>query len=310
MLGSADRWTGGLILVTLCCSAGEPGQPPDIPPGTPVVMVGAGDIASCESQGDEATASLLDDLVRDTLPVIVFTAGDNAYGDGTAGEFAESYDPSWGRHKSLTRPAPGNHDYETDDAAGYFDYFGAAAGPPSEGYYSFDAGAWRVIVLNSNIDMDAGSDQEQWLRADLAASDKQCTVAIWHHPRFSSGTDHGSDDESAPLWDALYEAGAELVINGHEHNYERFAPQTPDAEPDPERGIRQFVVGTGGKDLYPFGAPVAQSEARNDETFGVLKLTLRPGGYAWAFVPVAGTTFTDSGTAACHWPEATVRASS
>jgi hypothetical protein len=299
------RWRRGLVAVSLGCLASEPSsEEPRIgrPPGAPVVLVGAGDIASCSSQGDDATARLLDDLVRGggSQSVIVFTAGDNAYSDGTPEEFDRCYHPTWGRHKARTRPAPGNHDYETSGASGYFGYFGPQAGSPGRGYYSLDAGDWHLIVLNSNIDMDAGSDQERWLRTDLAKSDKRCTLAIWHHPRFSSGSEHGSDPATGPLWDALYEAGADVVINGHEHNYERFAAQTPAGERDPRRGVRQFVVGTGGEDLYPFGAPLSTSEVRNGATFGVLKLTLQAGQYAWAFVPVAGGTFRDAGSAACH----------
>jgi calcineurin-like phosphoesterase family protein len=264
------------------------------------VLVGAGDIASCSAQGDEATARLLDGLVNGSLPVIVFTTGDNAYGDGTASEFAQCYDPTWGRHKARTRPAPGNHDYHGSGASGYFGYFGAAAGPAPGGYYSFDAGDWHVVVLNSNIAMAAGSDQERWLRADLAASGTQCTLAIWHHPRFTSGTKHGSNAAVGPLWDALYAAGADVVINGHEHSYERLAPQTPAGVADPARGLREFIVGTGGEGLSSFGTPLPTSEVRNGATFGVLMLTLEAREYSWEFVPVAGATFTDSGSGSCH----------
>ena len=292
-----------LVGVGLACGATgsqEPYVPPVIPPGTPVVFVGAGDIADCSSDDDEATALLLDSLVQDTLPVVVFTAGDNAYDDGSAAQFRDCYQPTWGRHKARTRPAPGNHDYRTSGAAGYFGYFGGAAGDPSRGYYSYNAGDAHVIVLNSNVSMSAGSAQEQWLRADLAASTAQCTVAIWHHPRFNSGTHHGNDDRTAPLWDALYDAGADVVITGHEHTYERFAPQTSAGVPDAARGLREFVVGTGGKSHYDFGTPLATSEVRDATTYGVLKLTIGVDSYAWEFVPVAGGTFTDSGTANCH----------
>lgn len=291
-----------LALACVGCepTSGETPSFPDIPPGASVVLVGAGDIASCDSRGDEATARLLDSLVRGPLPVVVFTAGDNAYSDGELEEFEECYGPTWGRHRARTRPAPGNHDYETDDAAGYFGYFGDAAGRPSRGYYSYDVGDWHIIVLNSNVAMEAGSDQERWLREDLAGSDKRCTAAIWHHPRFSSGTEHGSDPESGPLWEALYEAGAEIVINGHEHNYERFAPQTPAGEPDEGRGLRQFVVGTGGKDLYSFGTRLPASQVRNATDIGVLKLTLHPDSYTWEFIPAAGGSFTDRGSGRCH----------
>jgi calcineurin-like phosphoesterase family protein len=262
---------------------------------TVAVLVGAGDIAVCGSGGAEATAKLLDGI-----PGTVFTAGDNAYGDGTPKQFARCYDPTWGRHKARTRPSPGNHDYETGDGAGYFGYFGARAGPPGRGYYSYELGAWHVVSLNSNIDMSAGSPQEQWLRADLAATKKRCVIAYWHHPRFSSSDDHGSEPATQPLWQALYDHAAEVVISGHDHTYERFAPQTPDGAADPGRGIRQFVVGTGGKSHYGFDAPLPNSEVRDNTSYGVLKLTLDPGSYSWSFIPVPGSSFTDSGKDTCH----------
>ena len=260
----------------------------------PVVLVGAGDIARCSSEHDEATADLLDDIEG-----TVFTTGDNAYSDGTPEEFAECYHPSWGRHKARTRPSAGNHDYHTPGAAGYYGYFGAASGDPDEGYYSYDLGSWHVVVLNSNIDMDEDSDQISWLVGNLAASTAMCTVAYWHHPRFSSGR-HGNDGRIGPIWDVLYAAGVEVVVNGHAHSYERFAPQTPDAVADPDTGIREFVVGTGGTHLRPIEEVQPNSEVRNDTAHGVLKLTLRTGSYDWEFVPIAGQTFTDSGSGACH----------
>jgi ABC-type transporter MlaC component len=263
------------------------------------VLVGAGDIASCLGEGDEATARLLD-----SIDGVVFTLGDNAYEAGTAIEFEACYEPSWGRHKARTRPAAGNHDYGTAAASGYFDYFGAAAGDSRKGYYGYDVGPWRVIVLNSNCaevgGCEQGSPQEQWLRAELTAHPRRCTLAYWHHARFSSGP-NGSDPSVDAFWRALYDHGVEVALAGHDHLYERFAPQTPDGAADQARGIRQFVVGTGGARLYPFaGPPIANSEVRNDNTFGVLKLTVRPASYDWQFVPVAGRTFTDSGTGRCH----------
>jgi len=230
----------------------------------------------------------------------VFTAGDNAYSDGTEQEFSGCYAASWGRHKARTRPAPGNHDYRSDDGAPYFHYYGAAAGPAGRGYYSYAVGTWHVISLNSNIDMRAGSPQERWLRDDLAAHPTACVLAYWHHPRFSSGTEHGSDPRTLFLWRALYEHGADVVIAGHEHNYERFAPQTPAGAADPVRGIREFVVGTGGADRYAFGPPLPNSELRNSDVWGVLKLALLPGRYRWEFIPVAGMAFSDSGSGRCH----------
>jgi hypothetical protein len=285
----------GLVIVLLAggCVRTEAG--PTGRGGDTAVLVGAGDIADCASPGDEATAALLD-----SVPGTVFTTGDNAYRRGTAQEFARCYGPSWGRHRARTRPAPGNHDLRRARGAAYFAYFGALAGPAGRGYYSYDLGAWHVISLNSNGDMRPDSPQERWLRADLAATHARCVLAYWHHPRFSSGTKHGSDPRSGPLWRALYDAGAEVVLGGHEHSYERFAPQTPEGALDTSRGIREFVVGTGGADHYSLRAPIANSEARDAATWGVLKLTLLPGAYRWAFIPVAGRTFADSGSGRCH----------
>jgi hypothetical protein len=258
------------------------------------VLVGAGDIAECDGGADEATAALLDNI-----PGTVFTTGDNAYPNGSDADFMNCYDPSWGRHKERTYPAPGNHDYSTEGAAGYFNYFGAAAGEPGKGYYSYDLGSWHIIVLNSEIRVGAGSEQEQWLRADLAAHPVNCTLAYWHQPRFSSGDVHGSSVRMQPLWQALYDYGADVVLAGHEHNYERFAPQDPQGAADPVRGIRQFVVGTGGFSHYPITNPITNSEVYNTDTYGVLKLVLHRDNYSWEFIPEEGEIFTDSGTAPC-----------
>ena len=260
---------------------------------TPAVLVGAGDIASCSDDDDEATAQLLD-----AIPGIVFTAGDNAYPNGTADQFVQCYHPTWGRHKARTRPSPGNREYNTPGAAPYYAYFGHLAGEAALGDYSYDVAAWHIISLNSNISMAAGSAQEQWLRGDLAAHPNACTLAYWHHPRFSSG-EHGSFAESEPLWQALYDANAEVVISGHDHNYERFAPQSPAGLLDTMRGIREFVVGSGGAAFFEFEALRPNSEVR-DSTQGVIRVTLRPTGYDWEFVPVAGKTFSDSGSGSCH----------
>ncbi len=186
----------------------------------------------------------------------------------------------------------------------YFDYFGAAAGDPKTGYYSYELGTWHIIVLNSECKdvggCDSGSPQEKWLRADLAANPAACTLAYWHKPLFSSGGAHGNDLTVKALWQALYEANADVIVGGHDHDYERFAPQQPDGAADPARGIREFVVGTGGKNHRPFGPPIRNSEVRDATAFGVLKVTLKPGGYDWQFIPEAGKSFTDSGTGACH----------
>jgi len=247
---------------------------------------------------DEATAKLLD-----VIPGTVFTAGDNAYPDGTLEQYLNCYGPTWGRHKARTHPAAGNHEYHTPGAAGYFRYFGAAAGDPTKGYYSYDLGAWHIIVINSNCTFiggcQAGSPQEQWLEADLVAHPAPCTLAYWHHPRFSSGF-HGNDTEMQPIWQALYTAGVDVVINGHSHMYERFAPQGPAGQADAQYGLREFVVGTGGDKLEPMRTVQPNSEVRNNSTHGVLKLTLHPSGYDWVFIPVAGASFTDVGQGTCH----------
>jgi len=281
---------------TVTVTAPTPPPPPPPPSPETVTLVGAGDIASCSSDGDEATADLLDGI-----PGTVFTAGDNAYSDGSALNFTNCYQPSWGKFKDRTRPSPGNHDYHTSNGSGYYAYYGANAGPAGRGYYSYDLGAWHIVSLNSNVSMSAGSAQEQWLRADLAASTKLCTLAYWHHPRFSSGTTHGSFSAAQPIWQALYDAGADVVVSGHEHNYERFAPQDATGTADPTRGIREFVVGTGGASHYDDeGTPKPNSEVFNGTTWGVIKFTLGPTSYRWEFVPVAGQGFHDSGTGECH----------
>ena len=263
---------------------------------TASVLIAAGDIAACGSRGDEETAALLDEIDG-----TIATLGDHVYPDGTAKEFARCYARSWGRHKDRTRPSPGNHEYKTAGAAGYFGYFGAAAGQSGQGYYSYDLGAWHIVVLNSNCaavgGCAAGSAQERWLRADLAAHPRDCTLAYWHHPLFSSGQ-HGNQTAVRPFWQALYEAGADVVLGGHDHSYERFDPQNPSGAAD-ARGIREFVVGTGGASHYGFSTIRPNSVVRNSDTFGVLKLTLHATGYDWEFVPAAGQTFTDRGSGAC-----------
>ena len=274
----------------------------------PELLVGAGDIGNCSVSGDEATALLLDAIPEGT----VFTTGDNAYEQGTEAQYNNCYHPNWGRHKARTKPAPGNHEYDSPNAAGYYAYFGAAAGEIGKGYYSYNLGAWHVIVLNSsgggagtNVSMSKGSAQEQWLLADLAANQSMCTVAIWHHPLYQSTSGSGSggiiDTKSRAVWEDLYAAGADLVLHGHRHFYERMAPQRPDQTPDPAYGIRSITVGTGGNGHSSTGPNLApNSEVRNGDTYGVLKVWLYPDSYAWKFVPVAGKTFSDSGSTACH----------
>jgi RTX calcium-binding nonapeptide repeat (4 copies)/Calcineurin-like phosphoesterase len=268
------------------------------PPKPDAFLVAAGDIADCKA-GAEITAKLID-----ALPGTVAPLGDTAYDSGTPDQFARCYEPTWGRHKSRSRPAVGNHEYGTAGAAGYFDYFGAAAGERGRGWYSYDLGAWHLVALNSNCTevggCGAGSEQERWLRADLAASAARCTLAYMHHPRFSSGNAHGGSPTVEPLWRALAGDGAELVLAGHDHDYERFAPQTADGALDVKRGVRQFVVGTGGRSLRSFGTVSPNSEVRINTAFGVLHLRLEDGGYQWRFVAQPGSTATDAGTGACH----------
>lgn len=297
-----------LAIATFSCSAVSPASEtfashnaaPEHETGDAVV-VAAGDIASCESEGDEATADL---LARTDGTVL--TLGDNVYDDGTLEEFTDCYGPSWGRYKHRTKPSPGNHDYNSEGAERYFDYFSREAiGDPDEGYYSYDLGAWHLVVLNSNCvevgGCDASSPQVRWLETDLAENaEERCTLAYWHHPLFSSGEERGSTPEVKPLWEALYKAGADVVLSGHEHNYERFAPQDPNRRMDLERGIREFVVGTGGKSHYEIETTLPNSEIHNDKTYGVLKLNFHPKSYDWRFVPVEGETFTDSGHDRCH----------
>lgn len=271
----------------------SPSPSPTVPSGDPV-LVGAGDISDSGS-GDSATANLLD-----SIPGTVFTAGDNVYSNGTTSEFNTYYEPTWGRHKARTRPVPGNHDYNTSGASGYYGYFGAAAGDPSKGYYSYDLGNWHIVTLNSNIGMSAGSAQEQWLRADLAANPTSCTLALWHHPLYTSGANHSPSTATRPLYQALYDANADVVVTGHNHQYERFAPQNATGGLDNARGIRSFVAGMGGAGFYGFGTIQANSEARNSSTHGVLKFTLHADSYDWEFVPEAGKTYNDKGTGSCH----------
>jgi len=264
-----------------------------------VVLVGAGDISGTTTEG-EPTAKLLDAVVAANPTATVFTAGDNAYQNGSTSDFANYYDPSWGRHKARTRPSPGNHDYNTSGASGYYAYFGSVAGPSGRGYFSYDIGAWHIISLNSLVASSSSSAQGVWLAQDLAATTKRCILAYWHYPRFSSGANHGSDATMNDFWNPLYAKGATIVISGHDHEYERFAPQTPSGASDPTRGIREFIVGTGGASLYSFASALPNSEVRNASTHGVIKLTLSDGSYAWEFIPVSGSSFRDSGSGTCH----------
>jgi uncharacterized repeat protein (TIGR01451 family) len=266
----------------------------------PEVLVGAGDIAECATTDDEATASLLDGIAG-----TVFTTGDNAYENGSSSDYQNCYDPSWGRHKARTRPVPGNHEYNTSGAAGYFNYFGAAAGEAGKGYYSYDLGDWHIIALNNYVPMNAGSEQNNWLQADLAATTQPCKLAYYHEPLYSSSGGSGSGgittNSIRPLFQTLYDGGVDVVLNGHRHFYERLAPMNPDGELDIEQGIRVFVVGTGGASILNPNNAFPLSEVRfGNNTFGVMKLYLYSDSYAWKFIPVPGKTLSDTGFYACH----------
>jgi acid phosphatase type 7 len=283
------------------------------PPG--VVVAAAGDIA-CGGCSQEATAGLLENLLQTQGLVAVLPIGDEAYASGLLSEFEAYYRPSWGRPEllALTHPVPGNHEYVDTIAAGYFDYFDGPgqmtgmAGPRGGGYYSFDVGGWHIVALNTSdecrwVSCAAGSPQHQWLVADLAAHPAACTLAFWHHPRFQAGMVSGETAAAAPLWDALFDAGADVVLNGHEHGYQQLAPLNKAGEADPVRGIRTFVVGTGGGDFdTTFGGPrLGALEASLVGVHGVLELTLRPQSYDWRFIPVgSGAPAGPSGSAACH----------
>jgi calcineurin-like phosphoesterase family protein len=268
------------------------------------ILVGAGDIAAAPAGrrgGDEATARLLDAVVAANRErVTVFTVGDNAYPAGSSAEFGAYYAPTWGRYKARTRPAPGNHDYATPLADEYFDYFRKAAGPEDRGYYAYDRGAWRIYSLDSEIDRGPASEQVRWLRNDLAEHDEvRCVLAYFHRPLFSSGL-HGSEPTVRPFWQALYDHRADLVLSAHDHNYQRFAPQTPAGRADSRRGIRELVVGTGGNRLYRSHTTIANQEASYSDGYGVLKLTLHSDRYEWEFITAGRSSFRDHGKGRCN----------
>ena len=285
---------GGLLV--LGCGAGStpgPGPTPPPPPApTTATVLAAGDIGECGG-GALETGKLLDGLSGTVLAL-----GDIAYFQGTAANFRDCYDPAWGRHIDRTRPVPGNHDYETPGAAGYFDYFGERAGPRGLGYYAFNAGPWRLIALNSEISLLPGSAQIRWLRDELQNNRNSCTLAYWHRPLYSSGP-NGDNPDTRLLWSTLIEFGAEVVLNGHDHFYERFERQDDQGRPDTVNGMRQFTVGTGGARLYaPLGAK-PNSAVRSGVSHGILVLTLQPTSYIWDFASV-NNSFRDFGTGGCH----------
>jgi hypothetical protein len=321
VIDSAKKFAVGIAILLFVCPGMARGQaraaakssqkansgskaPPATAPDT-AVLVGAGDIASCKNpEGARATAALID-----KIPGTVFAAGDLAYEKGSAADFEDCYGATWGRFKDRTRPALGNHEYAIPGpATAYFQYWGAQAGPAGKGYYSYELGGWHIVVLNTNCAAQgvggcaAGSPQETWLREDLAAHPNICTLAYGHHALFSSGVfkSHAVHPELKALWQDLYAAHADLILAGHEHSYERFAPQDPDGHADPKNGIREIVVGTGGRSHDLLGFAMPNSEVRDWSTYGLIKLTLAPGSYTWEFIPAEGASFHDSGSAACH----------
>jgi len=306
-----------LAALVLCIAAEAPSAAAQTSP----VIAAAGDIACDPASGfyngglgtaTDCRQRYTSDLLLDGDLARVLALGDNQYETGALAAFGQSYDPTWGRVKSITSPAVGNHEYMTPGAAGYFDYFNGTgnpsgpAGDRTKGYYSFDIGAWHLISLNSNCTevggCGAGSAQEQWLRQDLAASNHSCVLAYWHHPLFSSGRYSPGIATVRPLFQALYDYNADVLLTGHDHNYERFAPQDPNGVFNEARGIREFVVGTGGHSQYAQGAPIPNSEVRNSGSYGVLRLTLDSTSFAWQFTAEPGQTFADSGSDSCNGP--------
>ena len=283
---------------------------PSLAEDSPVIAA-AGDIA-CDpgskyfnnAQGTDTNCRMKDtsDLLVNAGLTAVLALGDTQYEYGKFAAFQKSYNPTWGRVNSITHPTIGNHEYY-GDSGDYFKYFGKVAGDPGKGYYSYNIGSWHLISLNSNCSKIGGCDnkspQLKWLEEDLAKNKSFCTIAYWHHPRFSSGQ-HGNDKSYDDFWKVLYAAGVDVVLNGHDHHYERFALQTPQGKPDTQKGIREFVVGTGGKNLYRIMDSQPNSEVKNNDTYGVLKLTLHPRSYDWKFVPIAGQSFTDAGSESCR----------
>ncbi len=285
------------VLAFACAPAGAVSPSPDEVGET---LIAAGDIAQCGRSGYVGTGAEATARLIDRMPGTVLALGDLAYPNGTERDFRECYDPTWGRFKDRTRPTPGNHEHNTPSAAPYYAYWGEQAGVPGEGFYSFELGAWHIIALNSNIlDRPLESRQEQWLAADLESHPTVCALAFFHHPRFSSGG-HGNDPRLDPLWRILYSHGVDVVLGGHDHDYERFAPLDPDGHRDMQRGIREFVVGTGGAALTPFLLIRPYSEVRINGAHGVLRMTLWPDGYRWEFLSSSGVRVLDTGRGSCH----------
>jgi acid phosphatase type 7 len=269
-----------------------------------IAVYAAGDIADCQnmkprSSGAARTADLIAGRLAVEPDAVVLTLGDATYPVGRPEEFTNCYEPTWGRFKARTFPSPGNHEYYTPEAVGYYRYFGDAAGPERRGYYSFEIGKWHVISLNSNLKPAELRVQFDWLKTDLAQHKARCTLAYWHHPLYSSGG-HGNNAFMQEAWQLLMDAGADLVLASHDHDYERFAPQDAQGRRDDQRGMREFVVGTGGARLTPFRFTKDNSEISNNYTFGVLRLLLKDSGYEWEFLPTKDGEINDRGAALCH----------
>lgn len=261
--------------------------------GAAVLIAAAGDIA-LDGEPSDANIQTAGLIVRNA-PDAVLDLGDNQYEDGTLAEYRASYDLSWGEFKDKTYPVPGNHEYHTDGAQGYFDYFGDVAAPAG-GYYSFDLGKWHLVAVNSGDGVS--KEQLGWIRRDLRADHHLCELAYWHHPRWSSGSVHGSDTGMAPVWNLMVRQGVDVVLNGHDHVYERFAKLDAGGRPDP-RGAREFIAGTGGKSLYGFDEALTGSQVRIAE-YGVLTMLLRKRSYRWQFLGAADGMTLDKGSTACH----------
>jgi hypothetical protein len=304
MVPTIRRLVLGLAAAVLAAACGAPAAPARAPAHAPagaprvdaaVTIAAAGDISPPQIARQASTARLVTSL----RPTRVLALGDLQYPRGELADFRRYYDRTWGRFKSETRPVPGNHEYLTPGARGYTAYWGRLARPQGHTYYSFDLGRWHLVALDSGLPREPGSAQARWLRADLAATSARCVLAYWHHPRFSSGARHGNDTSVATFWAELYDRRGDVVLNGHEHNYERFAPQTPGGSAS-AAGIREFVVGTGGNGQYPFGTAERNSEKRLTDHWGVLELTLAPASYSWRWVEVGGRVLDRGGPVACH----------
>ena len=309
-----------LVVVLSCPPPVQITPPPADAPASEValtgasVLIGAGDIGNCNNPGARATAVLMDSVLRADSAAKVhdeaFTLGDNAYPGGSVQDFAQCFAPTWGDSTKLImkniRPALGNHEHLSGGGAPYYKYFGSRAGPTDKGYYSYSVGEWHAIVLNSEIIINGGAftdaerkAQEDWLAQDLKSNKQVCTVAYWHHPRFSSGW-HGTDPRLTSFWQVLYDGGVDLVLNGHDHDYERFLPMTPAGVVDTTKGITEIIAGTGGGDLRGFRNTIEPNSAyRVQGHYGVLKLTLGAKAYRYAFLGVNGSIW-DRGGATCH----------